>query len=185
MDSPSTLVIPPEQTDRLGVLVLLGTLATFIANWSRKPGISGWIVVAIVLVPIAFVVLGVAFRRNAVIDTARRRLVLRHRSPLRGWLDHAFPLNRFGAVRTALSRGTYGKVRYRLELVTIDGGRCVALTGGDAKDRKGGASNAALEPDAIASLRSVISRRAGVADSGCVGFEPALPTLSRQDGERV
>lgn len=123
-----------------------------------------------------------AGRPEVRLEFDSRRVVVRYGIALLGRTDVAFPVNRFGSVRTSLAKGRKGGLDYTLELLTLDRTHAVQLAGGAGGPAKRGMTAATGEPGRIAELRQTVSRRLGVVDEGCVGLTPALPTLSRSDG---
>lgn len=184
IDTPSLVVVPSAWPGKLWVLPI-GMIWFFVAMAAISVGKSVWFCLGMAtFFGLMAVQMLAADCREVWLEIDRGRVVVRYRNPLFARFDVAFPMDRFGSVRTRLTRNNKGSVHFYLELVTRDGKEVVDLTFGYAVPREHGASDADLEPKAIAEVRRTIARRLVICDEGCVGFDRYLRTLSSKEGER-
>lgn len=185
VDTPSLVVVPSAQPGKLWVLPIAMVLY-LLALAAIVEGNAVWFLRGMAtLFGLMAIQLLAADCREVRLEIDARRVVVRYRNTLFARFDVAFPMDRFGSVRTWLTRNNKGYVHFYLELVTRDGKGAVVLTFGYANPRAQDVSGADLEPEPIAEVRRTIARRLGIRDEGCVGFAAAVPNLSRQDGERA
>lgn len=184
IDTPSLVVVPSAWPGKIWVMPL-GMVLFFMALASIVRGNAVWVCLGMAtLFGLMAVQMLAADCREVRLEIDRGRVVVQYRNVLFARFDVAYPMDRFGSVRTWLTRNNKGSVHFYLELVTRNGKETVVLTYGYANPQEHGMSDADLEPKAIAEVRGTVARRLVICDEGCVGFAAPLPNLSRKDGER-